>query len=573
MKAFIPLLLLAAACAAPPGAPAPAPAPSDSSAPGEPAPHAPGRVPQAGPYLPGFDALHYHIAVTLPEQGARITAVTTADIAIRAPRRDTLRLDLTGLRVTRVALTVRGSTQDARFVQNDGRISIPVPAAARIGDTLRVAVTYDGTPDDGLIIRANVHGQRGAFGDNWPDRGRFWFPSIDHPSDKATASFDVRAPAGWQVVANGERVGLNNEDIRADAAPPNDGVWRWRISRPIPTYLMVIGASRFSVATTATCARGRGANAPCVPVGYWVFPQDSANGARIFARTPQMIEYYSDLIAPFPYQRLAHVQSATRFGGMENAGAIFYSEQAIARGTLGEGTVAHETAHQWFGDAVTPARWSDLWLSEGFATYFGALFFEFADGQQRFREMLTSSWNGYLQSDVTDIPVVDTVNTPGNDLLELLNANSYNKGGAVLHMLRGVLGDTAFFAGVREYYRQHQHGTALTADFRRYMERAAGRDLGWFFEQWLYRPGYPIFRTTSRWDAQASEAIVTIEQVQKQAWPAFRMPMIVELVGSNTSVRHRVEVQGRRTELRLAAPAQPVRIVLDPAGWVLKGTE
>jgi aminopeptidase N len=187
--------------------------------------------------------------------------------------------------------------------------------------------------------------------------------------------------------------------------------------------------------------------------------------------------------------------------------------------------------------------------------------------------MITNSWAGYLNSDVTDLAVVDTVNTPGNDLLELLNANSYNKGGAVLHMLRGVLGDSVFFRGIRDHYRQHVHGVATTADFRRTMESAANRDLGWFFEQWLYRPGFPIFRTAWRWDAAAGVVVVTIEQVQKASWPTFRMPIAIDLAYPSQNVRHRVEVQGRRSEFRLPAPTQPASMVLDLEGWVLKRIE
>ncbi|MEX1182444.1 MAG: M1 family aminopeptidase [Gemmatimonadota bacterium] len=580
-------LAFLAACAAPAqDVPLPNPTPvpvevavSDTARlPGEPPAHAPGRVPSPGPYAPGFDALHYHVALELPERGTVIRATTTVDVALLAPRRDTLRLDLTGLRVTRVVVA-RGRTAqqtDASFRQADGRLFVALPADARAGDTVRVAVTYDGSPDDGLIIGENVHGRRGAFGDNWPDRARFWIPSIDHPSDKATVMFEVRAPAGWQVVGNGRRVDVSGRPLgtttAASVAPPADGVWRWRIDQPIPTYLMVIGATPFTTTSIDDCAAGGRVFArtnACVPTGFWSFPEDSANAARIFARADRMLEYYSGLIAPFPYARLAHVQSATRFGGMENAGAIFYSERAIANGTLGEGTVAHEIAHQWFGDEVTPARWADLWLSEGFATYFGALFFEDADGAERFREILRESWDEYLQSQVTDIAVVDTVSTPGNDLLELLNANSYNKGGAVLHMLRGVVGDSAFFGGIRAYYARHAPGNATTADLRRVMEQAAGRDLGWFFEQWLYRPGHPVLRVSREWNQQAGEAVILVEQVQKAGWPVFRLPMQIELQTAGGTVRRHIELVDRRTELRFQLPDPLTGVVLDPDGWVL----
>lgn len=527
-----------------------------------------GRVPAPGPYARSFDILHYAIDLDLTRaaqaaEGSTIEGTATIDIVVLDAREDSVRLDLSGLRAVRVDIGKRrDEPESVDFRQEDGRLYAVLDDGIRSGDTIRVVVRYDGQPDNGLIIRRNVHGQPGAFADNWPDRARFWFPSIDHPSDKATVDFTVRAPAGWEVIANGTQV--------RDSAKGN--VWRYRLDQPVPTYLMVVGAADFATGTVTPCANGgRAAHHAngCVPVTYWVFPQDSANGARIFRRAGDMVEYYSRLVAPFPYERLAHVQSSTIFGGMENATAIFYSEQAIRNGTLSEGTVAHEVAHQWFGDAVTPGHWSDLWLSEGFATYFGNLFFEHADGADRFREMTRQSWNGYLRSEVKDLPIVDTVNVPGNDLIQLLNANSYNKGGAVLHMLRGVLGDDVFFGGIRRYYSRHAHGNARTPDFRRAMEEESGRGLGWFFEQWVYRPGHPVFRVSHEWDDKAGEVLVRLEQVQKSDWPVFRMPITLEFTTPQGTRRSTVQVVGRSEVHRIRLSGPPTAVRLDPDGWLL----
>jgi aminopeptidase N len=535
----------------------------------EPPPVPSARIPPPGPYLPGFDALHYQIALTLPATGDRISASARIAIAIRAPRRDTLRLDLSGLLVTAARAAVgRAAPATVAYRQDDGRVFLSVPAA-RAGDTLHVEIDYEGTPDDGLIIGQNVHGARTAFADDYPDRARFWFPSIDHPSDKATVSYEVRAPAGWEVIANGRRMGSTT-----DHAPPADRIWRWETSAPIPTYTMVIGAADFAVGEVDRCARG-GANTlrpdECVAVTYWVFPRDSANAARIFRRAGQMIKHYAQLFGPFPYEKLAHVQSATRYGGMENVGAIFYSEQSIASGGLGEVTIAHETAHQWFGDAVTPANWHHVWLSEGFATYFGMQFFEKADGASRFRELLAGSANGYLRSRDSDLPMVDTTRIPGaGDLNAVLNRNSYNKGGQVLHMLRGLLGDDAFFSGLRDYFARYQHSNARTADLQRALEQASRTDLGWFFEQWAYRPGHPIFRVSHEWSPGTREVVVSVDQVQKEDWPTFRMPIEFAFETAQGTVRRKAEVSGRRATLRFPMPAAPARVILDPDGWVLK---
>jgi aminopeptidase N len=311
-----------------------------------------------------------------------------------------------------------------------------------------------------------------------------------------------------------------------------------------------------------------------VRVTSWAFPQDRENARRIFRRGGEMIEYYASRFGPFPYEKLAHVQSATRYGGMENVGAIFYSERGIQSGQMGETTVAHETIHQWFGDAVTPGNWHHVWLSEGFATYFGMQFFEHADGVDAFRQLVVNSGNGYLQSEVADLPMVDTMRIPGaGDLTAVLNSNSYNKGGQVLHMLRGLLGDDAFFAGLRNYFGRYVNSNARTIDLQNMLEQAGNTDLDWFFDQWVYRPGFPIYRVTHTYDANAGEVVVTVEQTQKSAWPTFRMPIEFEIVTPNRTWREKAEVSGRRAVVRFASPAAAQRVVIDPDGWVLKRVE
>src|SRR5690606_17868864 len=175
------------------------------------------------------------------------------------------------------------------------------------------------------------------------------------------------------------------------------------------------------------------------------------------------------------YEKLAHLQSATRFGGMENATAIFYSDAAFRRRSVGTGLIAHETAHQWFGNAVTEREWAHLWLSEGFATYFAQLWTEHALGDSALREGMRAMRTQILESDVTAArSVIDSAQT---DLMGLLNTNSYQKGGFTLHMLRAVVGDSAFFRGIRSYFSENVHGTALTAVFRAAVERAHGEPL------------------------------------------------------------------------------------------------
>ncbi|MSR36575.1 MAG: M1 family peptidase [Gemmatimonadetes bacterium] len=564
-------LALLAACApasAPAQArPAAAGVPLPSAAPAsEPAATTLGAVPPSGPYAPGWDVLHYDVEIALPEGAGWIAGRTTVRAARTTAAVASLPLDLIGLAVT--GIRVGGS--GVQFTHANGKVTVPV-GMGRVGDTVEVEVTYAGTPDDGLVIGKTVGGQPSAFADNWPDRARYWFPSIDHPADKATVAFTVHAPAAWQVVSNGVMTGAPVATPAAvGGAAGARRTWRWRTDVAIPTYTMVIGATALAADTVGTAACGQAPRSPradrCVAVTTWLYPEDRQKGAASFRRAALMLDLFAHWIGPFPYEKLAHVQSSTRYGGMENVAAIFYDEKAIAQGRDIESTVAHETAHQWFGDSVTEADWRHLWLSEGFATYFAALFYQWTDGEAAFRREMDDARAIYLRSEIAARPVIDP---QAADLFGLLNANNYQKGSWILHMLRGVVGDSAFHAGIRSYYASHRDATALTADIQAAMEHASGRELGWFFEQWLTRPGYPMLRVTRHWDPAAREVVVDVEQTQPAGWPRFRIPTTLLVRGPWGERRQAIELTGTRTTVRVAEPAEADTAIVDPDGWVL----
>jgi aminopeptidase N len=497
------------------------------------------------PYRPGIDVLDYALTIDLPDTGSTIKGDATLTVRRRA-RVDTLVLDLRLLQVQRVTLGDR--TQ--KFSRTDSTILIPLPRG-RSG-TFRVRVVYGGKVTDGLIARRDSAKRWTYFGDNWPNRARFWIPSVDHPSDKATVTWTVRAPRGRTVVANGILVETRTLGKGRRART----LTRWRESKPIAAYLMVIGAGPLTKLDLGETACGLSEIRKCVAQSVYVAPEQRKVLPGAFAKAGEIVKFFATQIAPFPYEKLAHVQSATRFGGMENASAIFYSDALFRRlGANDERVIAHETAHQWFGDAVTEREWPHLWLSEGFATYFEALWQAHAHGEAAFRADLDSIRAAILADTVAvpSRPVIDTITT---NLFDLLNRNSYEKGGFVLHMLRAEVGDTAFFAGLRDYYVKHKHSTALTADLQASLEKVSGRTLGGFFDQWLRRPGYPEIELT--WSDSALTSL-SIGITQSGRYGLFEFPLRLALVDPNGNVR-RVEV---------GVPAQLVtRIVLPVSGSV-----
>jgi aminopeptidase N len=533
----------------------------------EPPPIDVGRVPPSGRYAQDLDVIHYDIEIVIPVENDRVSSRTTVRYTREEAGPHSASLDFTGQSVELV--TDRGLPLP--FSQEDGVLRFETPGRFGVFDTIQVEIMARGIPDDGLILGRNIHGAPTAFADNWPNRARFWFPSNDHPSDKATVSFTVHAPAGRRVVANGEQVsGPVPADSARVAGLDSLETWRWASSVPIPTYLMVVGVGPLEVVRQglAACGAAPESSRPdgCVEVTAWAFPEDTAYAREAFSRVPQMVDLYADLFGPYPFEKLANVQSSTRFGGMENASVIFYSEQAIAARADMEGTAAHEVVHQWFGNSVTPADWPHLWLSEGFASYFGALFWAQTQDDAAFRERIDAMRARYLASATTDRPVVDE---GVSNLLELLNENSYEKGALVLHMLRGVVGERAFFAAIREFYRRYQGGLVETVNLQQVMEEVSGQPLGWFFDQWLRRPGHPVLRVDWTWRQDLSQAQVTVTQLQDPLWPTFRMPVDIEFVMEGGVHRVSDWVDGRVWRGAFALPGRPTELRLDPDGWLI----
>jgi len=504
------------------------------------------------PYRAGVDVLDYAITIDLPDTGSVIRGDVMLTVR-RTARLDTLVLDLRGLRVTRVAVDDR----TRRIRRTDSTIHIPLPR----GDsgTFRVRVVYGGKVTDGLIVRRDSLRRWTYFGDNWPNRARFWIPSVDHPSDKATVTWTVRAARNRTVVANGRL-----QDTRTiGTGRARRTVTRYREAKPIATYLMVIAAAPLVRHDLGDTACGLAEMQRCVRQSVYVAPERKAILPGNFARAGEIVRFFSSRVGAFPYEKLAHVQSATRFGGMENASAIFYADGLFRRSGVGEGLIAHETAHQWFGNSVTEREWPHLWLSEGFATYFAALWTEQAHGDSAFNAEL-SRIRAVILSDTVAVPTRPVIDTIETDLLSLLNRNSYQKGGWVLHMLRSELGDSAFFGGVRAYYAKHKHSTSLTVDLQAALETASGRKLETFFNQWLRRPGYPELDVTWSTDSTSGSIALTITQAVR--FGAFEFPLRLALTDSSGTTR-RVEFAVPavpETKLQLPISGDVSKVEADP---------
>jgi aminopeptidase N len=510
------------------------------------------------PRQPGVDVLHYAFRLTLADDTDAIEGEAT--VAFRAAAGvDSISLDLAqpkpessgrGMTVT----VVSEGAEPLRFEHAGDRLLVRLGRPSRGGERRQVVVRYRGVPAAGLLIAPNKHGDRTFFSDNWPDKARQWLPVVDHPSDKATSEFLVTAPARYQVVSNG---------LLVEETDTGDGrrLTRWRESTPIAPWLYALGVARFAVEHRPAW-RGR-------PVETWVFPQDREAGFRAFAEpTVEALEFFEDRIGPYAYERLANVQANGVKGGMEAATSIFYGDDSVSGPeSRWHRVIVHEIAHQWFGNAVTEGDWDDVWLSEGFATYFTHLFVEHVQGRDAFV--------AGLRADRDEIRAFDEKN-PGYRVVHdnladtrqvTTGPGTYKKGAWTLHMLRGVVGDSAFWAGIRDYYHLYRDRNARTADFRRVMEEAAGRDLGWFFDEWLTRGGMLKVRGGWGWDEGARSLRLDLEQVQPGE--PYRMPIEVAIHTAGGSRSERVELRERRQGFAIPLDGEPRDVTLDPRDLVL----
>src|SRR5436190_6063467 len=385
------------------------------------------------PRQPGIDALHYVFRLALTDRSSEITGETTVTVKFLRDAIADLNLDLTTMSVATgmvVQSVRRGGSIDVpgpasdnlAFTHLNNQLHVVLPPQSKAGQEFTFTIRYRGTPSAGLRIGANMHGDRTFFGENWPNLVRNWLPMIDHPYDKATGEFIVTAPSHYQVVANGVLI----EEL--DLA---DGMRRthWKQSVPIASWLYTMAVARFS-SHSAGVVDG-------VPVQTWVFPQDREAGLQLFEDTSRRaLRFFIATIGPYSYEKLANVQATGFTGGTEYASTIFYGEKGV---NAGRGPVVHEIAHQWFGDSVTERDWDDVWLSEGFATYFALLFTEHDEGRDAFVDGLKRSRTQVLQLE-QKLPDTPVIHRNLADMNKVLNNLVYQKGGWVLHMLRQEVG-------------------------------------------------------------------------------------------------------------------------------------
>jgi aminopeptidase N len=528
--------------------------------------------------LPGARA-HYgpdrvvrveHIELRLRPDIARAILEGEVTTRVRAIEGDVRRLRLDAVDLEIRAVRDRAGTPLA-FRAQSGTLTIELPAPLSAGDELTFTVVYRAER-----TRRGVYfvGGREVWTQSQDTDARAWLPCFDHPAEKQSTTTTIVVPRGTFALGNGALV--SRED------GPEETTFRYEQSIPHATYLLTMVAGAFSEI---------GQPHPRVPIFYYVEPGREDDGARSFGNTPRMLDAFEAAIGvPYPFARYSQIAVTDFiFGGMENTSATTQTDRTLhdARAHLdfsSDPLVSHELAHQWFGDLVTCRDWSQAWLNEGFATYFEAVWAEADLGWDEYLRAIFETVARYLDEDEERYrrPIVCNVY---RDPIELFDRHLYEKGAAVLHMLRGELGWERMRRALRRYVTDNAAGTVETIDLVRAIEAETGRNLRRFFDQWIARGGHPELEVRQSWDD--ARAALTIEIEQKQTIDDDHPPYAFDLdVGVVSSVpegivrnagdsrmsgerRLRVHVARAKESVAIPQTAEPALIRIDPCAWVL----
>ncbi|MFM7839334.1 MAG: M1 family metallopeptidase, partial [Chitinophagaceae bacterium] len=449
-----------------------------------------------------------------------------------------------------------GDTKIDYTHQNDELI-IHLPVASVEGKALTFRLKYHGVPFDGLRIGPTKYGDRSFFCENWPNKARHWLPTYDHPSDKATVEFIVKAPSHYKVISNG----LLQEE--SDLGKQMK-LTHWKQSVPVSCWLFVLGVAEFAVQYVDQF-EGKS-------IQTWVYPQNREAGFYDFHEpTKKVLEFYTQYVGPYVYEKLANIQCASVSGGMETSSAIFYAENLVngKRDERTRNVVIHEIAHQWFGNAVTESTWDDVWLSEGFATFFTLLFIEQAYGKEEYTKGLLKAKKTVFDL-AAKMPDHSVVSPRSAEKEEVTTGLTYQKGAWVLHMLRNLVGEDAFQKGIRSYYARFMNANATTDDFRKEMELASGLDLFTFFQQWLYQPVNPSLQVSWKYNSRKKNLVVDIEQVQNGNI-IFQAPveMAYYQKGVTQPLLLKVALKGKKQRESFTVEGEVERVEVDPGNIFL----
>jgi aminopeptidase N len=506
---------------------------------------------------------HLFVDLALDFATKSVRGRAVLDFERASPKPSSLQVDAIGFELESVRVDDGTGLKPASFSYDGEVISLE-----GLPERGQLRIDYKATPKRGLYFLAPdeqvKHRPVQAWTQCQDEDARHFIPCVDKPHVKMTTELSATVPAGFQVLSNGEL-------ISAEKRGKTPWTYRFKLDEPHPSYLLTLVVGHFDLVEDRPAELGERQ----VPISYLVPVGQAQSVPRSLGQTPRMLEFFSERFGvPFPWQRYSQVVvSDFIFGGMENTTATTLYEHVMLdeRAALDISScdlVAHELAHQWFGDYVTCRDWSHAWLNEGFAT-----FCEHLEREQRLgRDEYDYGVAGDIETYLTEAggryqrPIVCRDYA---EPIDLFDRHLYEKGGLVLHMLRRELSDAVFFEGVARYLKRHAFGIVETNDLMRALEEVAGRSLERFFDHWVYRPGHPELTVKVAYDDGLLS--VSLKQTQKTGETAvFALPIEIEVVQSDgTCTRHHKLVTDAQDVLTLPLDKRPLHVGFDPEQRVI----
>jgi aminopeptidase N len=505
--------------------------------------------------------LHFDLSFDFAKRGVHGSATSTIE-PLGAELRE-VEFDAEGLRVS--AARVNGAP--ARTRTENKKLIVELAHPAKPGEQLEVRVDYECTPTTGLHWSGPEPGYESktqqCYSQGQSENNHYWLPIHDYPNDRATWSCVLRVPSDMTAVSNGKLLDVRDEPGGATRA------WKYAMDKPNCTYLISVAVGPWERYADEWRQ---------IPVEYFVAKgTGEARARRSFGKTPEMLEFFSEWTGvPYPWDKYSQTAVAEFVvGGMENVSATTQTDQTLHDEKThlernSEGLVAHELAHQWWGDYLTCNGWRHLWLNEGFATYFTALWTEHSKGLDAYRLYMDSQRRSFLAADSQSEPRA-LVTTPENRRGDAASAHVYTKGSSVLHMLRFVVGDDNFRRALSLYAKRHALGLVETRDLERAFADATGRGLEWFWQEWVYYQGAPSFDVAHAFDAGSGNCVVTVKQTHKISalTPVFKMP--VDLLFGFADQRFEIKkvwIDAAENRFSFTFPARPLFVRFDEGSWI-----
>jgi aminopeptidase N len=520
-----------------------------------------------------FDVKHYRIELTLDEPTKSFDAETAITFSSTTDSLSALKLDAESFTVHSV---VQNGASLA-FTQEDGSLEITLNRALALGDEATLTIGYGVTNIDVDSTKYGIGANYDlgfnfkpasptnppiVFSLNFPEGARHWFPSFDHPGDWATHETIVRVREDYRVVANGALI--------SDSVDPETSrrTVHWSQTKPQPTYLYVMVAGNHSVLDDS---HGD------LPLHYWVYPGDEADARLSFGSTPGMVAFFEDLYGVrFPWVKYDQIVIPGIGGGAESTSATVISEWSVKsaaelKDQTPDALIAHELAHQWWGDMVGYKDWEHIWLSESFATHAEYLYAIYDLGADEAAFSLYQHKTDYLREARTKF-IRPVVTNKWNRPNEMFDRHTYEKGGVVLNMFRELVGETVFKNVLRTFLESHAYSNTTTTDFFDTVRQVTGEDYGWFFDQWLLKPGHPVLDVSQVWDEKQKELSMNIYQTQdrKLGTPIYRLPIKIGITTSSGEAIESVWLDKEQQTFRFDVAEEPSMIHFDEGDVLLK---